>query len=155
MGNENTFTDILTEKQEHILRIKINRPQKKNALTIAMYAALADAIARAEETVSRQKKSLEAAEKRLEAAFEEKEKGLDAQIGHATAELQQRVNVLKHILGASSDYLVADVSAAAATIRVGDELAFAPNYSALLAVMTSAYVEKCSLREGKRVDQQL
>lgn len=57
------------------------------------------------------------------------------------------------ILGASSDYLVADVSAAAAKIRVGDELAFAPNYSVLLAVMTSAYVEKCSLREGKRVDQ--
>ena len=26
MGNENTFTDILTEKQEHILRIKINLP---------------------------------------------------------------------------------------------------------------------------------
>ena len=29
MGTDNTFTDILTERQEHILRIKINRPQKK------------------------------------------------------------------------------------------------------------------------------
>ena len=43
------FTDILTERQEHILRIKINRPQKKNALTIAMYAAMADAIIQADE----------------------------------------------------------------------------------------------------------
>ena len=39
------FTDILTERPEHILRIKINRPQKKNALTTAMYAAMADAMA--------------------------------------------------------------------------------------------------------------
>ncbi len=46
------------------------------------------------------------------------------------------------ILGASSDYLVADVSAAARSLRVGDELAFIPNYSALLAVMTSEYVKK-------------
>ena len=43
------FTDILTERQEHILRIKINRPQKKNALTTAMYAAMADAINQADE----------------------------------------------------------------------------------------------------------
>ncbi len=49
MDNDNTFTDILTESREHIFRIKINRPQKKNALTIAMYASLADAITRAEE----------------------------------------------------------------------------------------------------------
>ena len=43
------FTDILTERPEHILRIKINRPQKKNALTTAMYAAMADAINQADE----------------------------------------------------------------------------------------------------------
>lgn len=55
------------------------------------------------------------------------------------------------ILGASSDYLVVDVSAAAGTMRVGDELAFVPNYSALLAVMTSEYVKKYALSEGKRV----
>jgi len=45
------------------------------------------------------------------------------------------------ILGASSDYLVADVSAAR-PLRVGDQLAFMPNYSALLALMTSEYVKK-------------
>jgi enoyl-CoA hydratase/carnithine racemase len=49
MGNDNTFSDILTENREHILRIKINRPQKKNALSIAMYAAMADAIIQADE----------------------------------------------------------------------------------------------------------
>jgi predicted amino acid racemase len=49
------------------------------------------------------------------------------------------------ILGASSDYLVVDVSAVARLIHVGDELAFIPNYSALLSVMTSEYVKKCSL----------
>lgn len=46
------------------------------------------------------------------------------------------------ILGASSDYLVADVGAAARPICVGDELAFIPNYSALLTAMTSEYVKK-------------
>ena len=49
MGTDNTFSHILTERREHILRIKINRPQKKNALTIAMYAAMADAIIQADE----------------------------------------------------------------------------------------------------------
>jgi len=41
--------EIITESREHILRIKINRPQKKNALTRTMYAAMADAIARADD----------------------------------------------------------------------------------------------------------
>jgi enoyl-CoA hydratase/carnithine racemase len=45
----NSFSDILTERRQHILCIKINRPQKKNALTIAMYAALADALVQADE----------------------------------------------------------------------------------------------------------
>ena len=49
------------------------------------------------------------------------------------------------ILGASSDYLVVDVSAVAGPVHVGDEMAFIPNYSALLSVMTSEYVSKCSL----------
>ena len=48
MVTGNAFTDILTERQEHILQIKINRPQKKNALSVAMYAAMADAITQAD-----------------------------------------------------------------------------------------------------------
>jgi len=48
------------------------------------------------------------------------------------------------ILGASSDYLVVDVSAAGDRIRVGDQLAFSLNYSALLAATTSEYVKKYS-----------
>lgn len=47
-----------------------------------------------------------------------------------------------HLLGASSGYLVLDASAAAGQIRVGDELAFDLNYSALLRAMTSEYVHK-------------
>ena len=39
---------ILTHSEGGILRITINRPEKKNALTVAMYAALADAFREAE-----------------------------------------------------------------------------------------------------------
>lgn len=46
------------------------------------------------------------------------------------------------VLGGSSGYLVVDVTAAAGGVRVGDEIAFSVNYGALLAAMTSAYVEK-------------
>lgn len=46
------------------------------------------------------------------------------------------------ILGASSGYLVLDVTDAAGDIRVGDEVGFHVNYSALLAAMTSEYVIK-------------
>jgi len=52
------------------------------------------------------------------------------------------------ILGGSSDYLVADVSGAAGRMHVGDDVAFAPKYGALLAAMTSEYVEKRPLRGG-------
>jgi predicted amino acid racemase len=52
------------------------------------------------------------------------------------------------ILGGSSGYLILDVTGAKGDIRVGDEIAFAPNYSALLAAMTSEYVEKRSLPLG-------
>ncbi len=52
------------------------------------------------------------------------------------------------VLGASSGYLVMDVSPAAGSIRVGDELSFSINYGALLAIMTSEYVEKRFLRSG-------
>jgi len=48
MAAEDEFTDILTETKDRILRIRINRPHKKNALTRAMYAAMADAITRAD-----------------------------------------------------------------------------------------------------------
>ncbi|MGE5305193.1 MAG: alanine/ornithine racemase family PLP-dependent enzyme [Alphaproteobacteria bacterium] len=46
------------------------------------------------------------------------------------------------ILGASSSYLVLDMSQAAGAFKVGDELTFALNYGALLTAMTSEYVEK-------------
>jgi len=39
---------IITENRDGILRIEINRPEKKNALTAAMYQAMADAIRAAE-----------------------------------------------------------------------------------------------------------
>ena len=37
---------IVTDVDGSVLKIRINRPDKKNALTVAMYAALADAITR-------------------------------------------------------------------------------------------------------------
>jgi len=52
------------------------------------------------------------------------------------------------ILGASSDHLLVDVTAAGDEVCLGDDLRFGLNYSALLAAMTSMYVEKRPLREG-------
>jgi enoyl-CoA hydratase/carnithine racemase len=49
MSAVDSKNDIITETREHILRIKINRPEKKNALTRAMYAAMADALTRADD----------------------------------------------------------------------------------------------------------
>ena len=46
------------------------------------------------------------------------------------------------ILGASSSYLVLDMSRAAGIFKVGDELTFSLNYGALLTAMTSEYVKK-------------
>jgi len=46
------------------------------------------------------------------------------------------------LLGASSGYLILDVTEMERRIRVGDELAFGLNYSALLRAMTSEYVMK-------------
>jgi predicted amino acid racemase len=46
------------------------------------------------------------------------------------------------VLGASSDQLIVDVTAAEGAVRVGDTLSFVPGYSALLAAMLSPYVEK-------------
>lgn len=42
------MTDILTTQADGILTITFNRPEKKNALTAAMYAALADALEKTE-----------------------------------------------------------------------------------------------------------
>src|SRR5689334_18325988 len=36
------MSDIITERSGHILRIQLNRPEKKNAMTVAMYITLAD-----------------------------------------------------------------------------------------------------------------
>lgn len=44
------------------------------------------------------------------------------------------------VVGGTSDYLVVETDGA--PLHVGDRLAFTPNYSALLAAMTSAYVAK-------------
>ncbi len=52
------------------------------------------------------------------------------------------------VLGASSGYLILDVTSAAGRVRVGDVLSFFVNYGALLSVMTSEYVEKRLVRGG-------
>jgi len=57
------------------------------------------------------------------------------------------------ILGASSGYLVVDVTGIAGNIRVGDTLTFLMNYSALLTAMTSAYVKKRACHGGVLVEE--
>jgi predicted amino acid racemase len=52
------------------------------------------------------------------------------------------------ILGASSDYMIVDVTGAMRPPAMGDTLAFLPDYPALLAAMTSPYVDKRLLRQG-------
>ncbi len=56
------------------------------------------------------------------------------------------------IIGASSGYVIADMTRTKGRLRVGDELAFGLNYAALLAAMTSPYVEKETIgaRSGRR-----
>ncbi|WP_036300621.1 alanine/ornithine racemase family PLP-dependent enzyme [Methylomarinum vadi] len=58
------------------------------------------------------------------------------------------------VIGASSDYLGLDVSALAGRIEIGDILSFNLNYAALLAAMTSAYVEKRCVR-GRLFDDRV
>lgn len=58
------------------------------------------------------------------------------------------------IVGASSDYLVADVTESPGAIHVGNELAFNLNYSALLRSMTSGYVRKQVFRGGPSLDDE-
>ena len=50
------------------------------------------------------------------------------------------------VLGGSSDHLVLDVSDAHQALKLGDEVAFWPNYSALLAASTSDYVQKTVIK---------
>lgn len=48
MTPEHAASDaILTSQDGHVLRIQMNRPEKKNALTVAMYTAMCDALDRA------------------------------------------------------------------------------------------------------------
>jgi ornithine racemase len=56
------------------------------------------------------------------------------------------------ILGASSDHLIVDVTEAE-NARLGGELAFSMNYGALLAAMTSGYVEKRPIRDKEIVSE--
>jgi enoyl-CoA hydratase/carnithine racemase len=49
MSAVDSNNEIITESRDHILRMQINRPEKKNALTRAMYAAMADAIGTADD----------------------------------------------------------------------------------------------------------
>lgn len=46
------------------------------------------------------------------------------------------------IIGASSDELIVDVSESGRPLQVGDDIAFGVDYGALLAAMTSPYVDK-------------
>jgi predicted amino acid racemase len=59
------------------------------------------------------------------------------------------------VIGASSGYLVVDVSDVSGEVRVGDELGFNLNYSALLRAMTSEYVKKRVFRGGVCLDMGL
>jgi predicted amino acid racemase len=51
------------------------------------------------------------------------------------------------ILGGSSDHLVLDVEDAQNEVHLGDEVAFYPNYGALLAASTSPYIQKVVIRD--------
>ena len=35
--------DVVVEKQSHVLTVTLNRPQRRNAMTLAMFARLSDA----------------------------------------------------------------------------------------------------------------
>lgn len=59
------------------------------------------------------------------------------------------------VVGASSGYLVVDVTDVAGGVDVGDELAFNLNYGALLRAMTSGYVKKRVFLGGVGLDEGL
>ena len=53
------------------------------------------------------------------------------------------------VLGASSDHLVLDLTDAKPPLQVGDRVEFRLNYGAMLAVMTSEYVEKAPMHDAE------
>jgi ornithine racemase len=57
------------------------------------------------------------------------------------------INPGVRVLGASSDHLVMDVDDAKPPLAVGDRVAFRMNYGAMLAAMTSEYVEKTPIHD--------
>lgn len=57
------------------------------------------------------------------------------------------INPGVRVLGASSDHLVLDVTDAEPPLAVGDRVSFHMNYGALLAAMTSEYVEKAPMHD--------
>ncbi len=61
----------------------------------------------------------------------------DTRIDGLTPELKKA-----EILGASSDHLLVDITEVKRSLKVGDEMKFTLNYGAMLAAMTSPYVEK-------------
>ena len=50
------------------------------------------------------------------------------------------------VVGGSSDHLILDVEEARGPVALGQEIAFRPNYAALLALSTSPYVQKVVVR---------
>jgi len=49
MTSEDSTKHVLVNSQDGIMRIQLNRPEKKNALTVAMYRTMADALTRADQ----------------------------------------------------------------------------------------------------------
>jgi predicted amino acid racemase len=72
-------------------------------------------------------------------------------VGREDADVEglQPVDPRLTVLGASSDYVIVDVTAADGAVGVGDELVFSLSYAALLATMTSRYVEKRTVRTAR------
>jgi arginase family enzyme len=59
------------------------------------------------------------------------------------------INPGVRVLGASSDHLVLDLTDAEPPLQVGDRVDFRLNYGAMLAVMTSEYVEKAPMHDAE------
>ncbi len=59
------------------------------------------------------------------------------------------INPGVRVLGASSDHLVLDLTDAKPPLQVGDRVDFRLNYGAMLAVMTSEYVEKAPMHDAE------
>lgn len=57
------------------------------------------------------------------------------------------INAGVRVIGASSDHLVLDITDAVPALNVGDRVEFSLTYGAMLAVMTSEYVEKVPMHD--------